>query len=156
MTRVQLRDIRPEDQSFLLQVYASTRADELALVDWSDEQKQAFVNMQFDAQWTYYHGEYPAATWHIIQRDGVDIGRWIVHRADDEILLMDVALLAEYRGAGVGSQLMRDLMDEAAATRQRIRLHVEKFNRALHWYQRLGFQAIGDSAVYLEMEWQPE
>jgi ribosomal protein S18 acetylase RimI-like enzyme len=111
--------------------------------------------MQFKAQRQYYLQEYPSAEYHIIQRDGVDIGRRIVNRAGGEILLMDIALLPEYRNGGIGTALIRDLMAEAEQTDRPLRLHVEFFNRALRLYERLGFSKIGDVSVYFEMEWRP-
>src|SRR5438132_13302161 len=43
---ITLRDETEEDESFLLELYASTRAHEIALVSWTDEQKKTFVAMQ--------------------------------------------------------------------------------------------------------------
>ncbi len=146
---------RPEDESFLYTVYASTRAGEMELVDWTPEQKTAFLQMQYNAQRQHYLTYYPAATYHIIQRDDVPIGRVIVHRSQDEILLMDIALLPEYRNGGIGTAFIRELQDEAARTGRVFRLHVETFNPALRLYKRLGFIPIGESGIYLEMEWNP-
>jgi ribosomal protein S18 acetylase RimI-like enzyme len=154
-TLASLRPIRPEDEAFLYEVYASTRADEMAITGWTAAQQQAFLQMQFKAQRQYYLQEYPSAEYHIIQRDGVDIGRRIVNRAGGEILLMDIALLPEYRNGGIGTALIRDLMAEAEQTDRPLRLHVEFFNRALRLYERLGFSKIGDVSVYFEMEWRP-
>jgi ribosomal protein S18 acetylase RimI-like enzyme len=136
-------------------VYASTRADEMALTGWTRAQQEAFLQMQFNAQRQYYLQEYPTAEYHILQRDGVDIGRLIVNRADGEILLMDIALLPEHRSGGIGTALIQDLMAEAAQAGKPMRLHVEFFNRALRLYERLGFSKIGEIGVYYEMEWRP-
>ena len=147
---------QPQDDSFLLQVYASTRADEMALVNWSDEQKISFLQMQFNAQRQHYLSYYPHAEYSLICRpDNLPIGRMILDRSDDEILLMDIALLPEYRNAGIGEHLMRDLQNEARTKGKPIRLHVEMFNRARHLYERLGFSTIGENGIYLKMEWLP-
>jgi ribosomal protein S18 acetylase RimI-like enzyme len=152
---VALRPVRPEDEAFLYWVYASTRADEMAITGWTAAQQQAFLQMQFNAQRQYYLQEYPSAEYHIIQRDGVDIGRRIVNRADGALLLMDIALLPEYRNGGIGTALICDLMAEAERAGQPLRLHVEFFNPALRLYERLGFTRIGEVGVYFEMEWRP-
>ncbi len=151
---VTLRAARPEDEAFLLQVYASTRAEEMALVDWTAEQKQAFVRMQFDAQRTHYLAYYPAAEYSIILRDDVPIGRLIVDRSGERIFMHDIALLPEHRGGGIGTALLRDLQAQAARTRKPMRLYVEFFNPALHWYERLGFVKMDEDGVYYEMEWR--
>jgi ribosomal protein S18 acetylase RimI-like enzyme len=151
---VALRPVQPEDAAFLYEVYASTRADEMAITGWTAAQQEAFLQMQFKAQRQYYLHEYPSAEYHVIQRDGVDIGRQIVNRTDGEILLMDIALLSEHRNGGIGTTLIRDLMAEAEQTDRPLRLHVEFFNRAVRLYERLGFSKIGDVSVYFEMEWR--
>jgi GNAT superfamily N-acetyltransferase len=150
-----LRSVRAEDELFLRQLYASTRADELALTGWTAEQQDAFLQMQFNAQRQYYREQFPAAEYHIIQCAGTDVGRLIVWRAAGEMLLMDIALLPEYRNHGVGTALIKDLMAEAAQTGRPLRLHVECFNPALRLYDRLGFAKLGETGLYYEMEWRP-
>jgi ribosomal protein S18 acetylase RimI-like enzyme len=152
---IALRPALPQDDPLLFEVYASTRADELQLVPWTAEQKHAFVQMQFNAQRQSYAQQFPQAQWLVILREEIPVGRLIVNRAEDEILLMDIALLPEYRRQGIGSALIRDLMAEAQQTGRSMRLHVESFNPAAQLYERLGFAQIGEVGVYCEMEWRP-
>jgi len=139
----------------LYKVYASTRADEMAQVPWSAEQKRAFLDMQYNAQRQHYLAHYPTAAWLVIQQGDAPIGRMIVERSAGEILLMDIALLPEQRNAGIGSGLVQDLMAEAGQAGKTVRLHVEFFNPALRLYERLGFVKIGEAGIYFEMEWRP-
>ncbi len=155
MLPVALRPARPEDTVFQQTVYASTRAGEMALVDWSADQKMAFIQMQFNAQTTHYSNYYPSAEWSIILQDGAPAGRMIVDRSGAEILLMDIALLPKRRNAGIGTRLIQDLMAEARQAGKPLRLHVESFNPAQRLYQRLGFAQVSESGVYCEMEWRP-
>jgi GNAT superfamily N-acetyltransferase len=148
-----LRPITPEDDSFLRRLFASTRAEELAITGWSDEQKAAFCRMQFDAQSTHYRQHYGDGSFDIIERDGVEAGRLLVWRSGKEILIVDIALLPEHRGAGIGTQLLHDLQEEARSAGKSLTIHVERFNPALRLYQRLGFQQVEDKGVYLLMEW---
>jgi ribosomal protein S18 acetylase RimI-like enzyme len=150
---VSLRPITPADVSFLAGVYASTRAEELAITGWSDEDKAVFCRRQFDAQSTHYAANYPGALFQVIERDGVPIGRLYVARWEREIRIVDITLLPESRGAGIGTQLLRDLQDEARAAGKSLTIHVERFNRALALYQRLGFRQVEDKGVYLLMKW---
>jgi len=154
-TNAILRPAEAQDEPFLFQVYASTRADEMALVDWSEEQKHAFLSMQFNAQRSDYGINFPGAVTSVITLEpgGVPIGRMIVDRSCGEIHLMDIALLPECRGAGIGSRLVQDLQDEARAKKQSIVLYVEVFNPAIHLYERLGFARSGASGIYFKMEW---
>jgi ribosomal protein S18 acetylase RimI-like enzyme len=135
-------------------VYAGTRAVELAMVPWTAEQKAAFCRQQFVAQHTDYQGNYPAAAYDIIERGGVALGRLYVDRREGDIHILDIALLPEHRGAGIGTQILRTLQEEARATGQALGIHVEKFNPALRLYERLGFRPIEDLGIYLRMEWR--
>ena len=151
---IALRPIGPDDRSFLLAVYASTRELELAAVEWDAAQKTAFVQMQFDAQHAYYQEHYAGAAFDIILVNGQPAGRLYVAHEEDEIRIVDIALLPEHCNGGVGTTLLRGLQSEAAAAGKPLRIHVERFNPALRLYERLGFTSIADRGVYLFMEWR--
>lgn len=151
-----LRPITAADDAFLARVYASSRAEELAITDWSETQKADFCRGQFDAQTAYYTANYPAASFQIIERDGWPVGRLYVDRWEKEIRIVDITLLPEFRGSGIGTKLLRGLQDEARAAGKSLTIHVERFNRALSVYQRLGFRQIEDKGVYLLMRWESD
>lgn len=153
---ITLRPIEPGDEMLLYRVYASTREAELALVDWTEEQKAAFVQMQFVAQHTHYQEYYPNAAFLVILGDGQPVGRLYVDRWADQIRVVDIALLPEHRNAGIGSALLKDLMSEATVAGKPLTIHVEQYNPALRLYERLGFTKISDRGVYYLMEWRPE
>jgi GNAT superfamily N-acetyltransferase len=153
MTSIALRPITPADDSFLARLYASTRADELALTNWSEEQKALFCRMQFTAQSADYRANYPDGSFQIIERAGEPAGRLLVSRTDKDILVIDIALLPEYRGLGMGTKLLRDLQDEARGAGKTLSIHVERFNPARRLYDRLGFQEVEEKGVYFLMEW---
>ena len=136
-------------------MYASTREEELRIVDWSDEQKGAFARQQFEAQDAYYREHYDPATFDVIEVDGTPAGRLYVARWEDEIRIMDIALLPEYRREGIGTKLLRDLLDEGSRTGKRVSIHVERNNSALRLYARLGFTAVADRGVYMLLEAYP-
>jgi ribosomal protein S18 acetylase RimI-like enzyme len=152
---VTLRATTPDDRSFLLTVFASTRADELAALGWDPAQSEAFIQMQFCAQQQNYSARYPAAENSIILLGERPIGRMLVERTEQAIDLVDIALLAEHRGSGIGSFLICGLLDEARAARKSVRLAVYKLNPAVRLYERLGFSLIAEDAVYSEMAWAP-
>ena len=138
--------------SFLLAVYASTREPELAAVPWDAAQKAAFVGCSSPRSTPL-----PGA----LRRRGVrrhprrrPAGRAALRRPqDDEIRIVDIALLPEYCNRGIGTTLLRGLQAEAAAAGKPLRIHVERFNPALRLYERLGFRQVEDRGVYLFMEW---
>src|SRR5947207_962373 len=141
------------DRPFLSDLYASTRSEEMAMVPWTPEQKAEFLAMQFAAQWSHYEQYYPDADFLVVEAEGRPIGRIYIDRGPDEILLVDIALMPDQRGKGIGRQMMQELLDEAAAAGKNVVIHVERYNPALHLYQRLGFEPVGESGVYYEMRW---
>jgi ribosomal protein S18 acetylase RimI-like enzyme len=146
-----LREAIPEDESFLFEVYASTRLDELEGTGWNDDQKRGFIRMQFVAR----ERSTPRADNQIILLNGNPVGRMLVDRSETGILLRDIALLTEYRNAGIGSRLIQELMKEATSAGKPIQLHVLASSPAVRLYERLGFSTSGDEAAYLEMQWAP-
>lgn len=146
-----LREATPEDQPFLLEVYASTRSEELEALGWDDNQKRAFITMQFHAR----ERTYPRVDNRIIILNERAIGRILVDRRETEIVLTDIALLTEYRNAGIGTRLLNDLMNEAKSAGKPILLHVLTSSPAVRLYERLGFFRSGAEAAYLEMKWEP-
>ena len=147
-----LRPAREEDRALLLRVYASTRADELAAVPWPQEVKDAFVEQQFVAQDAYDRENYEGATFDVIVVNGADAGRLYVARWEGEIRVVDIALLPEARGRGVGTALLEALIEESERAGKPLTVHVERQNRALAWYERLGFRQAADKGVYLLLE----
>lgn len=149
------RPIGPDDESFLYEVYASARAEEMALVDWTEDQKKAFLRMQFNAQHQYYQDVYAGASFQIILLNEQPIGRLYLARWSHEIRIIDIALLSQFRNTGIGTALLKDLLAEAAQAGQAVTIHVEKFNQALRLYERLGFIKTLDKGVYFFLKWTP-
>jgi ribosomal protein S18 acetylase RimI-like enzyme len=146
-----LRPAAAEDEEFLYQVYASTRAEELAQVNWDSEQKEAFLRMQFNAQAAFYRENYPAAEFQVILVDGQAAGRLYVERRAGETRIMDIALLPQHRGRGIGTTLLKEIIAEGRP----VSIHVEIFNPALRLYTRLGFRKAADKGVYWLMRREP-
>ncbi len=154
-TRTTLRPSSPADRELLYRIYASTRAGEMAVVPWSEQQKEDFLRFQFDAQDKYYREHFPRAAFDLIVLDGEPVGRLYVDRRDDEIRLIDIALLPEHRGGGLGGAIMRDVLAEGEESGKLVRIHVEQDNPAMRLYLRLGFCKIEEQGIYHLMEWQP-
>jgi ribosomal protein S18 acetylase RimI-like enzyme len=153
---LQFRPIEPADEALLLTIYASTRAEEMEMVpDWTAEQKTTFLTQQFQAQHQYYQQMYKNKQFGILLYNGQPAGRlYLDHRAD-EVRIVDIALLPDFRGRGLGESTLRGIMNEATAAEKRVTIHVERQNRARHLYDRLGFCVINeDNPVYLLMEWR--
>jgi ribosomal protein S18 acetylase RimI-like enzyme len=155
MPALTLRPVTPDDRPFLERVYASTRSEELAAVPWTALQKAAFLRFQFDAQDHHYRLHYAQARFDVILASGAPVGRLYVDRGDREIRLIDIALLPEHRGAGIGSALLAELIAEARRAQKPLSIHVERDNPAQRLYRRLGFAPTGtETGVYQLMEWR--
>lgn len=144
-----------DDERFLLRVYGSTRLEELVLTDWGEAQRDAFLNMQFTAQQAHYSQHYPDAEHLIILLDGEPAGRLYVAEIEAEIRIVDVTILPEHRNAGVGTPIIRQLMEEAAATGKPLRIYVESFNPAQRLFERLGFVKVDESGYNYLLAWLP-
>ena len=150
---VRLRPATDADREFLIDLYGSVRAEELALVTWAPGQREAFIRMQFAAQDTEYRRHNPHGTFDVIEFHSEPVGRLYVDRRPTEIRIVDISLLPQFRGAGIGSGLLDDLMREAAASDRRLTIHVEINNRAGTLYTRLGFVEAARQGPYRRMEW---
>jgi GNAT superfamily N-acetyltransferase len=155
MSAYSLRPIEPTDMETLFRVYASTRVEELSVVAWSDEQKEAFLRQQFEAQHAHYQQHYTGASFDVILVEGRPAGRLYVGRWAREIRMVDIALLPEHRGQGLGAAIVGDLLEEGRRSGKPVSIHVERYNPALRLYERLGFRVLEDKGVYLLMEWSP-
>ncbi|MBC8424807.1 GNAT family N-acetyltransferase [bacterium] len=148
-----LRPATPDDRSFLERVYAESRAAELEATGWPDDEKDAFCRGQFAAQDSHYRTYYPDCEYLVVERDGEPVGRLYRERRADEIRIVDIALLADARGHGLGGRLMRRILDEAAAADLMVRIHVERTNPARRLYDRLGFELVEEGDVYDLLAW---
>jgi len=151
-------DLKPAghgDTELLYRIYASTREEELAAVPWDRAAKEAFLRMQFNAQDSYYHAQWPDASYDLIVGDDEPLGRLYVERGEDVWQVLDIALLPEHRGKGIGTRLLSDILSEADAAAKPVQIYVERFNPARHLYDRLGFEPVEEQEVYILMERAP-
>src|SRR5690606_16336094 len=124
--------------------------------DWSDAQKAQFIAFQFEAQHRHYTTHYHDAHFLVIERDDAAVGRLYLHWRRDDLRIVDIALLPEARGVGIGGALLEALIARAAAQGKGVSIHVEQMNPAMRLYQRLGFVRIGEHGIYHLMAWRPD
>ena len=137
--------ITDSDEAFLFALYSITRAEELAVVPWDNEQKQQFLQLQFNAQHQHYTAKYPDGSFQIIKFDNKNIGRLYLAELEDEIRIIDLLLVPEYRGQGIGTKILTDILQSAEKP---VRIYLETFNQSISLFKRLGFQSIRDEGVY--------
>lgn len=142
-----LRAATEGDAGLVAAIYAATREEELRAVSWSAEEKKAFTDWQSGQQEAHYGLHYPAAERLIVER-GSPIGRIYVDTTLREARLMEVTLLPEFRGSGIGTRLLDLFLAYADARGVAASLHVEPFNPARRMYLRAGFEVVETRGLY--------
>ena len=153
MDEISLRPATSLDQPFLIAVYAESREAELAATGWSDEEKSAFCRSQFEAQDAHYREHFPGCEFLVIEEGTKPVGRLYIDRRPDEIRLVDIALLKDRRGRGIGGRLIQGILDEAANNGLMVRIHVERSNPARRLYDRLGFMVEEEGEIHDLLAW---
>ncbi len=148
-----VRPATAADEPFLREVFACTRAAELARVPWTDAQKQAFCDQQFDAQVADYRRNFRETEDLVVQVGTTRAGRILKALTPNELILLDFVLLPEHRNRGLGSRLLRAMQDEARAARVPMVLCVDLHSPALVLYRRHGFVITGEDSLRYAMKW---
>ena len=153
--QITLRPATDADDDFIFNCYASTRAQELAQVPWTAEQKESFIRMQYTAQKNHYAAEAPRAAHDVIYVDATPVGRIYLDRRDDALHILDITVLPQHRNQGTGRLLLRRLLEEAGKLGKPVTIYVESFNSSLRLFERLGFKREHENGFHLLMKWQP-
>jgi len=153
--RVKLRTATAGDEEVLLEIYASTRADELAVTNWSAPEREAFVRMQFAAQRDYYRTQYPNGDHRLILANGHPAGRLYTAENEDEIRILDITVLPHLRRAGIGTPLINEVLSRAKEAGKPVRIFVETLNPSRRLFERLGFTVIEEDGLNVLLECRP-
>jgi ribosomal protein S18 acetylase RimI-like enzyme len=149
-----LRPVTSDDEDFLIGVYAGTRAEEVAGLPWDANQRDSFMRMQFAAQQQDYQRRFPDSDHRLLLLDGRRAGRVYLARSENEIRILDIALVPEHRNKGIGTRIIKDLLTESSQSRKPVRVYVEQFNPALGLFERLGFSRAEDIGTHFLLEWR--
>ncbi len=152
---ISLRPVTAGDEKILLEIYKSSRGDDLRGLGWTEDRISEFLGMQYEAQRHFLESEYKLATDELILCEGEPAGRLIVERREHEIRCIDLALLPEHRNSGIGTFLIRRLQNEARREMKPLRLQVIRFNRAVNLFERSGFVRTSETGTHFQMEWTP-
>ena len=149
-----LRPAEAGDDAFLRALHASTRQD-LASVGLPPEQVQALLDLQHRARESSYRQQFPGAEDRLVVVEGSPVGRLLLAREPGRIRVVDIALLPEARGRGIGTAVLASVLEQGRAGGQAVALHVEAGNPARALYERLGFGVVAEQPPYQELEWRP-
>lgn len=152
---ISLRAVTADDQDFLLELYRSSRGNDLRELGWDEDRIREFLGMQYEAQQKFHDSDYQNARDEIIVCDGESAGRLLIEPREREIRCIDIALLPPFRNRGVGSVLIGQLQTRANREQKPLRLQVIRFNRAINLFERLGFERTSETGTHFQMEWRP-
>jgi len=102
-------------------------------------------------QRSYFDEHYGTVPLQIVRVNGHDAGMVCCEVGPDYVFLRNVALLPTYQGQGIGTEVIRVVMAEAAGRGVPLRLQVLKTNRAQRLYARLGFHMYAETPTHLQM-----
>ena len=151
---IALRPVDETDEDFLIELYKSSRGDDLRGLGWDEDRISEFLEMQYVAQ-RNLQDDHEHTSDQLVLMSGKPIGRLSVATRADEIRCVDLALLADYRNQGVGTLLIQQLQEQARPANIPLRLQVIRFNRAVNLLERLGFRRTSETGSHFQMEWLP-
>ena len=153
---ISIRPATDRDEAFVRQVHDAARHWEFEglLRSGQEEMYHKVMAQQYKSQHEVYFASYPAAHYGIIQWTDRPIGRLYVNYSDAEVLVLDIAVLPDYRGHGIGEIVLKGICIEAGMRRVPVRLHVHYLSRAQHLYTALGFRKTGMDGPSYAMEWR--
>jgi ribosomal protein S18 acetylase RimI-like enzyme len=142
---IELRAARQEDAGFLYGLLKATMQEYVAQIwGWEEEWQQAYFQEHFD----------PSQE-RIVVLEGQDIGVLATEEREDELFLAKISILPEYQGRGIGTHLIRAVLDRAFDRGLPVTLQVLKGNPARRLYERLGFVAVGETETHTLMKAMP-
>ncbi len=152
---ITFKNIENRDQRFIEKLYRSTREKELNLTNWPEEVKHSFIIMQLTAQLADYKSKYPGATFQVILYKKKQAGRLYLWESKNDIHIIDISLLPEFQGKGIGNKILKELINSARQKSKMVSLYVIRDNPAKRLYQRLGFKKVSDNNMHEYMECHP-
>jgi len=150
---LRLRPEREGDQDFRYRLFCASQGPEFALL--APAAFEQVMTQQFHAQTLSYLSQFPQASFDIIELSGEGVGRMVVDRPGPVLHIVDQAIVPRWRGRGIGTAIVRALMDEAKAAGVPVRIEASQGDPLLPFYRRLGFIPDETVALYTRLEWRP-
>jgi ribosomal protein S18 acetylase RimI-like enzyme len=140
------------DAAFRFALFCQSRAPGEDLAGLDAGLAAPLMRHQFAGQDATLRAAFPYARRDIVEVDGAPVGRIVVDESAHAWTVVDIAILADWRGRGLGARLLTEVM--AAAAGATVRLRVTTANGgAARLYRRLGFVAVAASEIDVEMVW---
>ena len=154
--RVSLRPaVMPDDETFLQELYASTRED-LGIALSDESQLRQLVLIQYKGRKVSLAAEFPDAEDWIVLLDGKPVGRLMLDHRSDSIYGVDIAVMSSARNTGVGTSILLRQFEKCTELGVYFAFNVAKGNPAIRLYERLGCKIEGDNGTHFLMTWRPD
>jgi len=130
--------------------FEACRRTYFAEVGWMNERLQ----LKHDEQEAMFRKHWRPSQVCIIQADGVDVGWLQTVASKSEHMLGQLFVDAPHQRKGIGTEVLRGIIDEASRHRLPVRLAVVKINPSRKLYERLGFRVTheDDRKVYMSRD----
>ena len=156
MERVTQRRAGSEDALLLYELFSTSRAVEFAAMGLTGEQYRPLLEMQYRGRAMTCAAQYPEAEdWIVCMEYGTAVGNYLLAGTSAGPRMIDLAVLPQWRGKGIGTQVLRQAAHRSAAAGEILSLRVMKGNQAMRLYTRVGFQVASEDETSCEMIWQP-
>lgn len=153
---VTLRPERADDEALLYRLFCSWALEDLERMPVDDATKEKLLRFQFAGQMATYRALFTAASFDIIERDGIAVGRLIVDPgcAEEPACLVDFVLLPEVRNDRLGRAIISAVLAEQASLGRKVRVKILWHNEpSQRMCAALGFVEIGREAPFIQLEW---
>jgi ribosomal protein S18 acetylase RimI-like enzyme len=146
--RIARRRETPQDEAFLRRLIVDTVTHELGADAWPEPMRGHLLGIQFEGRRQSQRANYPDAVSEVIEVDGQNAGWIVVVTMPHEVRLVEIMVAAEFRGRGIGSAAIGEVLAAAESAGKPVLLNVNVMNsRAIRLYERLGFRRIGGDEV---------
>ena len=139
--KVDTRETHQADYEWLYRLKVAAMGDYIEAVYGWDE----------DLQRRLFKDDFRPQEIEIITVDGSDAGMFLVTRESEGYVLQRLEILPQFQGRGVGSTILRKIMETALDEAVPVRLQVFKSNPARSLYERLGFRVIEETRTHYRM-----
>ncbi len=137
--KISFRPIANKDFEFLWRLHNAALKDYITQTwGWDEDwQKQNFAKI------------FKPEKAKIIVFEEKDVGYWEVSEKETETVLISIRLLPKYQRRGIGTKIIKDLLN---ASQKPVRLQVLKVNPAKKLYERLGFEIFDETDTHFLMK----
>ncbi len=144
------------DEPFLRELFHDVRGELFARLELGPGLVEALLDGQWDAQRRSWGEVFPGAHDRVVELAGRPVGRLLLDEHGDDLHVVDLALLAEVRGRGVGTHVLGNVLAAGEAEGRAVTLSVARDNvRAVAWYRRAGFVEAGATDTHVALRREP-